>query len=747
MTRNNILINSFLASAAFATCATWAQPSSQRGLEEIVVTAQRRAENLQDVPVAVSAVTGSAIEKLGVVDTSTLTQLVPGFTFDRQAAAALPFIRGIGTQSGTMGNEPSIAQFVDDVYIPSSNSTIFEYNSIDTIEVLKGPQGTLFGRNATGGVIHIHTRNPTHEPALDISVGYGNYDTSTVQFYASGGLTENIAANVSAFRSRQGEGWGTNVTTGSDIYSNEAWGVRSKVLIEPDDSLSILLSGSFNKRESDQGMALAPVTGMIGRLGFDRDAAGLGHWDGASTHDSYYDSEYYHGAIKVSKDFTHSRLVSITSYSENDTPFYIFDLDAAPQDFLNADSENVGKTFTQEIQLLSPDDSDVSWILGAFLLHDKSHYSALYSGQVYGTGTATTSADQVTDSVSVFAQMTNEILPNTNLTIGARYTSDDRSLENAHASAIDANGIVTTFRGPFEHDETFKNMTGRIALDYKFSDDFMGYIAYNRGFKSGVYNLAGTSTGTTTAATPVEPEEVDAYTLGFKSEFMDSRVRLNMEAFYYEYTNIQVQNALPTGGGQRIVNGGEATIYGLEGELTVMPIDNLTISANFAAMDTEYDEFDLGPTFFPQPPNAAIPIPSGCGFSNYPTATGPMAQVGCNLAGNELVRAVPFSSSLSFIYTIPTEIGMFDLSASWAHKSSYYMEPDNNRFSEQDATDIINASVKWTSPGETFDVRLWGNNLTEEKYWSYIGHSTTSGTKGSPAAPRTYGVTLGYHFN
>jgi iron complex outermembrane recepter protein len=730
--------------AVLTTATISAQPllaqNDRIGLEEIIVTAQRRAQNLQDVPIAVSAVTGSMIEKVGIIDTQSLQQVVPGLQLSRQGGAALPFIRGVGTLSGTQGNEPSIAQFIDDVYNGSANANIFEFNSIESIEVLKGPQGTLFGRNATGGVIHVHTKDPSHDPEMDINVGYGNYDTLTTQFYASSGLTDNMAANIAAFVTDQGDGWGDD-PFGNDIYANEAWGVRAKLLIEPDDSTSILFSANYNQRESDQGIALSLVPGLTGRFGNTKEALAPGFWDGMSGADNYYDSTHLGLSAKVTKELEHFDFVSITAYHENDMDF-TYDLGVTPEPFFLADSINPSEQITQEFQLLSPDDSDVSWLMGMFYLYNDSTYEAVrYYGPVFGPYERNAKATQITNSYSAFAEISTEIMPRTNLTLGIRYTHDARELEdNLTRTYVAATGDNIAVIGPLSDEETFKNMTGRLALDYRFTEDSMGYIAYNRGFKSGVYNLASSDT------TPVEPEEIDAFTLGFKTEFPDAAVRLNSELFYYEYTNIQVQNNLPTGGGTRIVNGGEATIQGIEVELNWQPTDNLNITAAAVALDSEYDEFDLGPKFFPQPPNDPIPIPAGCAFDTYPSSTGPLAQVGCDLAGNELVQANPLTTTLSFIYTIPSDIGTFDISANWSHRDEVYGEPDNSPSTEIAAVDLINASIKWTSASETFDVRIWGNNLTEEEYYAYVAHSATSGTKYSPQSPRTYGITFGYHW-
>lgn len=741
-------LHRMLASGLFIPCTALAQldnpqsPAGTYALEEIVVTAQRREQSMQDVPVAVSAVTATMAADLGIGDPQAMAQLVPGLTYNRQASGTMPFLRGIGTSSSFIGNEPSVAVFVDDVYINNGNAAVFEFNNIDMVEVLKGPQGTLFGRNATGGVVHVRTRNPDFETTGDVSVGYDDFDTITTQAYGSTGLTENIAANLAVYAVDQGEGWGKNVVTGEDVLTNESWGVRSKMLIEPDPSTTVLLGATFNKRESDQGMAQRVVDGYYGFANYSPEALGADFHDAATNHPQFYDTEYYQFSGKLTKDLDNATFVSITAFGDTDTYFEI-DLDASPTNILNGDVIQTGKTFTQEFQLLSPDSSDVEWILGFFYLWDESRFYADFDGLGLAPRgfSQSINAEQETNSYSAFAQMTTEILPNTNLTIGTRYTYDKR--EQTDGYGVTGSGV---FSGPYGSDETFDSPTGRVSLDYRFTEEVMGYIAYNRGFKSGVYNLPGYDPATTGALPPVEPEDLNAFSVGVKSEFFEGRMRMNAEAFYYDYTNIQVQNNLPNGAGTILVNGGEATIQGVDMELAFIPMDNLTVNLNLAFADGEYDVFDNGPTFFPLGANAPIAIPAGCNFSVYPTGGTPMAQRACSLSGNETANTVPFSSNLAVVYTIPADIGTFDLGLSWAHGGDYYFEPHNTEYVQQDITDILNTSVKWTSLDGVYDVRMWANNLTDEEYWSYMAYSATSGPKGSQSAPRTWGLTLGVHF-
>ncbi len=747
-----------------------AAPQVNVGVAEIIVTANRRAQNQQDVPVAVSAVTAELAQKLGVSDIATLTNVVPGFTFNRQSSGAQPFIRGVGNQSATIGNEPSVAMFVDDVYIPTSNAAIFEFNNIDSVEVLKGPQGTLFGRNATGGVVHVHTRDPSlTETSANIELGYGNYETITAKALVNLPVSDNVALNVAAYQVNQGDGWGHDIYTGSDLFTRRAWGLRGKLLFQLGDRTELLLSGGYNYQKGTQGMSFRTVEGFAGRAGITPEQAGAGFYDGMTGIGDYYKAKFAMGSAKLTHDFGGVRLVSLTAYTDTKNPNH-YDI-SAHRGNLTADYRQEEWAFTQEVQLLSQESSKLQWIVGAFYLKD----AALFDGVFTGTGPAartvngganlgpaipvgrysSSHARQKTESISAFGQASLEILPKLTATLGLRYTSDKRSIGDNGGEFGIIGGPQLLASGPFPDSRRFNKLTGRFSLDYKINDDIMIYGAFNRGFKSGVYSTSSYNSSTTGVIAAVQPETLDAWSGGFKSEWFDRMVRFNAEGFYYKISNAQLQNNLTNQAGTEIRNAGKSRLYGFEAELTVQPTAELTIMGSISVVDGKYTTFPGGPTYFPQAPNAQIPIPQGCasnplifppggGGPIYPTAAGtPLLPVpgGCDLSGNKTLQTIPFSSNVSVIYSIPLSSGSVDLSANWLHTDPYYFEPDNNPYTRQGKVDLLNGAITWNT-GDGLGIRLWANNLTNKKYYSYIANSGSSGVKGSPAAPRTYGVTL-----
>ncbi|MES2987372.1 MAG: TonB-dependent receptor [Pseudomonadota bacterium] len=708
-------------------------------LNEIVVTAQRREENAQDVPISVSTISADLIAQTGIPNPEALGQLLPGVTFNRQSIGVTPYVRGIGGNNAGAGNEPSIALYIDDVYMPTALASVFDFNSVESISVLKGPQGTLFGRNASGGVIQVNTRDPGKDLRFDADLSYANYQKISGALYANVPLSENIAFNIAAHGVNQADGWGRNVLTGKDAGTTDGYGARAKLRFDLGATV-VQFGGNYDHRRSDQGgFAANVVPGTFGRGGYNPVALGAGFYDTVNDFGPLgFINKAYQLSAKIEHDAGNVILRSVTAYG-NVNSDAISDLEASPLPFNNSVYTQGNRSITQEFQVLSPASAPVKWIIGAFYMHDYAYFSIVNSGTAFGTNLSIAASQQRTDSISGFGQMTAEILPRLNATVGVRYTSDSRRY-TSRAS------LGATISGPFERNSNFQNLTGRAALDYHFSDDVMAYIAYNKGFKSGLYNLAGLAGGAAAPPPVVLPEELNAYTLGIKTELLDRRVRFNVEGYWYDYTNIQLNNVIA--GATVVSNAARARIRGVDFELTGKATAHLTLSATVSLADGKYTSYPNAQQFFPLPPSAPIAIPAGCVATTptYPTGTAPTATRVCDLTGNKTVQTVPFGSTLSATYDLPTSAGDFSFTASWAHGGNYFFEADNNPKVRQPITNIINGSVNWTSTNGRYGLSVWGNNITGQEYYNTVSQSTLSGTKYSPAPPATYGVTARLRF-
>ena len=737
------------------------EPAAASGaqLAEVIVTADRREESNQRVPLAISVVTAEAAQRLGITDAQSLADLVPGLIFDRQADASIPYLRGVGTPVGQAGDEPSVALYVDDVYMPSGSASIANFNSIDRIEVEKGPQGTLFGRNATGGVVQVYTRNPSPDPKIEVRLGYGNYDTGSGDIYASGPLTEELLANVAAYWSDQAEGWGRNATTGVPTFKSRDYGGRAKFLWTPAAHTSALLSIDFDKTIAQQGVGFEawPGTGSLDPLpplpngGFE---AAPGYYDLREDFASGDNDRQYGTSLKLAQSFDSSRLVSISAYRDILADYRV-DQDLGPLPIVNAAITTEETTFTQELQLLSPRHARNSWIAGLYYFDDKAGFEPItFTGSAFAPFSSVDPYGiQTTRSWAIYVQETAAISPNTHLTAGGRYTQDERSMRAG--AVFGESAFVRSSNSP--QSSRWSSPTWRLVLDHRLTADMMAYLGYNRGFKSGIYNLVVLPGAPIDR--PVDPEKLDAYTAGLKSEYLNHRLRVNVEGFYYDYRNIQVEEILS--GVTHITNAAKATIKGVDLDVSVMPVDRLTLNLALEELQGRYDSFPDGAFFVYDPATggnctfsvAPGPAPVPCGGTamppNYDPTTGHW-----DLKGNHTIRTPPLSASLTALYEIPTAIGEFDLNLSWMHSGSYFASPDNGKGqippsssgnTMQHRLELVNGSVGWESSSSLWRARLWVRNLTGVKYWSESDQQEF-GTQYSPAAPRTFGVTVGMRF-
>jgi iron complex outermembrane recepter protein len=706
-----------------------ATPSAEAGsLEEVVVTANRRKEDIQNVPIAVTAFSGDTAAGHGITDMQSLANSVPGVRVDRATATALPFIRGVGSPVGQVSAEPSVAIYVDDVYTPAAGAALANFSSVSSLEVEKGPQGTLFGRNATGGVIQVFTKNPTAAPALDASVGYANYETVSGSIYATGALASQLSANISVYGGNQGSGWGRNVTTGQDAFkTNRYSGGRLKFLWTPTDQTSVLLALDHDNTKSSEGF-YGPVKGTVGAGGIYQPAAGF--YDLVDHTNPLWEVQQSGASLKITQEMGWARLVSISAYRDESQDQY-FDQSGAPFPLVDAGIHGPDRTLTQELQLLSPDKSPVTWIAGFFFMNDRSGYDPL---QISGAAVAPLTfvdaySEQATKSYAGFAQATWPIATDTHLTTGIRYTSDQRSIN----AFYNISGLFSAAVANSPQSATFSAPSGRLSLDHQFTPDFMGYVSYNRGFKSGTFNAVVIPPAQ--IGIPVKPETLDDYSIGEKAEFLDHRLRLNSEAFYYNYKNIQVTRIIAGGTAQS--NAAKATITGLDVDATLVPIEGLTLTAGLEVLNGYYGDYPNGLLWIYSP--GCAPASSNCNPATPP-----------NLKGDKTLDTPPFSLSLKADYLYKTAQGDLDFALGYNHGGDYFFDPDNGRgqlspsFDKQPVLNLVDASVDWTSPGGLYEVRAWGKNITGQKYISF-GFEESLLTQYAPAPPATYGLTVSVH--
>lgn len=716
------------AAPAMAQTASAEIPSSEPEphsdqLQEIIVVAQKRAQNLQSVPLAVSAIGGAQLGAAGIVNTQDLKVAFPGVNIRTTSSNFQPSIRGIGTSSVNVENP--VALYIDDVYYPSQRDAMRDLNDIEQVAVLKGPQGTLFGRNATGGVIQITTSRPSDQFEGHIAASIDNFATLRTDARISGPLSDTVSASLSGNYVEQGDGWGKNVVTGRDTFKiNHIWSARGKILFEPTDATTFTLIGDYMDRSDNLGAYYRPYPGTS--LGFPGYIPTSSVYDSDANYDSL--NTFKGGGVSLSAghEFGDVKLASITAFRKFKTG-YRFDADMSPLTYFDVDSSNThGQSFSEELQLTSVGNNNVNWALGVFYFQAKNSLEPIeriFGGPlvrpaprdfvrqvIYGKET--------TESIAPFGQIDFTILPETRLTLGARWTYEKRKFDGSFAGFRSDGTYVPAIIPDISGAKAIaKKPTWRIALDHQFTPDVLGYVSYNRGFKSGGFNIANPANAS------YAPERLDAYEAGLKTELFDRKVRLNSSVFYYDYANIQVIQFLI--GVNTIVNGAKAELYGLDVDVEAQVAKGLRLSGGFELLHTKFKSF----------PSSSV---------SSPLPQGGVSVVSGDVSGNRLPLAQKFTGTISLEYTTDTKFGEFGFNTTLNHNGSYYFESDN--VTRQKSYQMLNASAR-LNPLENLVLSVFVKNALNEKIISLasaipgIGYITSYDNP-----PRTYGVSARVNF-
>lgn len=700
-------------------------PAASGGLEDIVVTAQRRNESLQRVPISISAITATALSKAGATGTLALATVTPGLQLPQNRNSVTPSIRGVGSQNVTPGDEGATAVYVDGILYAAAGANIFSLNNVDQVEVLRGPQGTLFGRNAVGGLLNVITRTPDQNSQIRGSIGYGNYQTATGQLYVAGGITEGVAADIAAYGVYQGKGWGRNLNLGNEVNFNREGSLRSKIAIDLGASSDFVLSGDYSYAKNDIGNTRQPLPGTraVGGRGF------VGTiYDTSGDMPIFAKKEVYGTSAKLTHDFDWAKFSSTTAYRHYDLE-YNLDQDGTPVIFVDGRTPEITKTFQQEF-LLSGKAGNLDWTTGLFYFYSSAGWvDFTQRSTVTPTTNFILNSNMKTNSYAGFAQGTYALTDSTRFTAGLRYTRDTRAID-ATQYALAGNprpvGTLLNTTANLSRDAThraFEKLTWRLALDQQITPSILAFASFSRGFKSGVFS-------TSSPFNPaVAPETLDAYEIGLKSDLFDRTLRLNISAYHYNYDNIQLQ-AINATGQSILLNAAKGTINGIDGDVTYaprLPLGDLQIHLTMAYLDATYDSFPSGQVLTPRPsPAGGNVLTSG------------------DLSGNDIIFSPHFTSGLSGSYELPVfgdhKLG---LSATWYRNGSFYWDPQNRV--KQPSYSLFNGQISFALPGNSVTFKVFGRNLFNKKYYAQVSPSPT-GDLGVPGAPRTYGIAADFSF-
>jgi iron complex outermembrane receptor protein len=713
-------------------------------LGEIVVTAQRRSESLQDVPVSVTALSGDTIGKTNSTGGYDIQALVPALTMTTSSGAVTPFIRGVGNPVTSGGNEAAVSIYIDGIYIARVSPAELEFNNIERVEVLKGPQGTLFGRNSTGGLVNIVTPDPGKTPSIAAEIGFANYNTTTGSVNASAPVNDVISGSVSMVYRNQGEGWGRNLVTGGQTWFDKYLGLRTKWVVRPSDSTKITFSGDYIQDHQDLSLYQSAYPGTT-----------LGNPPGSppvvypsSPAGSIYNTmagqpaleriNIFGGSVRLDQELAFADVVSITAYRKGRSDEN-FDVDYVPVDYFNANLMNQYNQFSQEFQLVSKKDSTINWIVGTYYLRTQDGYNPSFlGGSEFGGVTAAAYGTQTINSKAGYAQATATIAPDTKLTLGARYTIDDVAAAG-RTDILLPDGTVLFPGTEVNNSRRFTKGTWHAVLDHKFTENVLGYLSASTGYKSGLFATLPIST------TPVQPETIDAYELGAKTEFLDHRLRVNFAGYYYRIKDLQVQ--LLEGPSVQLLNAPKASTRGADLDVDAVMTSHLSAHFGVSYLKATYDDFNNAPVVINPSRLIAGKVP-GCSAPAVLPSPGNGGNTGfcsANVDGNQIVRSPTLTSVFMLDYSTPFASGTLDITGNVSYSSGFYWDPDN--FLKQNAFTLLGGSTRYTLPSGHTWISLWAKNITnQERFNGQSEQSFNFGNPGSPAAPRTFGISVGVKY-
>ncbi|MCJ2185735.1 TonB-dependent receptor [Novosphingobium beihaiensis] len=763
------LAASLLGSPALAQGVDAAsQPS-----DEIIVTAQRRSEASRDVPITVTTLGEDQLSTANVKQLSDTAKLTPGLRFDSQGPAVQPTIRGVGTAITTSGGGPNVGIYVDGFFQANTYLSDFDLLNVRNIQVLKGPQGTLFGRNTTGGAIIVTTAEPSTESSAQAKISYGRFNTLKAQAYATYGISDRVAVDVEGLY-RRGDGYFTNVSNNDDkVGQYENWSVRLGLKADLTDDVSLLLRWVHAETDDPTTQLVNAYVDSSGKAGFfDKvSAAGQAAYGTASSKglplviygapSSTYatkpgqvllnppqsfrtNSDALQATLKADLGF--ADLTSYTQYRKDLSPYY-GDLDATAIPVFNIFVGVNDETWSQEFLLNSKPGGPLQWTAGLnyFQIRDTWDIGASLGGAGFGPfgGSSTT-----TKSYAAFLDATYAFNDKFFLTLGGRYSHDvvadgyfTTNFTTALTGYTGPDGENVPFTGQAGERipvDTLKNdsFTPRVVLRYKPSEDSSIYASYTKGYKAGILNVGGYS------QQPVKPEKINAFEVGYK---YDNRVfQADLAAFYYDYKNLQVSSF--QNGAAQIRNAASSEIYGAEAQLRYKVSSDFTVNGGVAWTHARYKSFPNAPYYSYCDPSVAatdFANPLNCYVYSGTQSPGGIVQTSTDASGYKMQRAPEFTGNIGASYGLDLGGGRLMLSGNLYYTSSFYFDPEEQF--KQKGYEVLSLRAQWTDPSETFTVAAFGDNITNKRYRTQVLFNTL-GTGSVWNSPITYGVELGVKF-
>ena len=702
--------------------------TSQGDLEEIVVSAQKRKERIQDVPLSITAVTSEDLVKAGVTTNLDLTELVPGLKMDRIAGFTNPAIRGVTTSIDEPGADPNVATYIDGIYQSNPAAGTFDLPDVQRIDVLKGPQGTLFGRNATGGAIQVFTLDPSNEFTGHLGFSYASFNDQTLKAYLAGPLIEGkVFGSISGFE-ETADSYYKNVGPPMTLNGISSHTIRSKIVVLPTDDLKLTFIGFWGQHGDASAVLGNPLNGTSVAQLVPGSVIPTRPYNVAGNFAPEEIVDGNGGSFKAEYNSGIGALTLTSSYNHVNTHLVVPTADAYVPGGLDQYyfAQSPADTYQVELDLASVKYGPFSYIAGMNYYNDSQSYAPLevtYANE----GVATIYAKQTSHAYSAFGEATYEFTDALSAVLGARYSLETRTVYgNLYLAGLSGasppNGWVQ------DGQKTFVSTTPRFSLRDKITENTNIYFTYSEGFKSGLFDAASVpEAGTIGTPALVKPEKLRAYEIGIKSE-PTKWYNFDAAIFRYKYSDQQlasyhVVDGLPLG---TIQNAASSSIYGADLEGNVKPVPQFTFHAGISLLHTKYDSF----------PDASVnlPAPGNAGNINFPA----------DATGNTLERAPDWTATFSGTYAEDYKVGHVSFTGSVYHSDKIYYDFANYYY-QKGYTDVgFNAAIQ-PAGLRGFTLSVYGKNLTDNAV--ILGAFIQSNASAvSWAPPRTFGFNIGYDF-
>jgi iron complex outermembrane receptor protein len=750
-----LLCGSTLALTATAFSAA-AQPGDSNVIQEVVVTAQRRSERLENVPMSVTAVTSQEIARSGVTNIHELSRITPGVQINLAGAFTQPAIRGITTLTNGTNVENNVAVYVDGFYNPNSNDINMDLANLASIEILKGPQGTLYGRNATGGAILINTLAPSKVFTGRIEGTYARFNDRRVSGYVSGPISDRLRFSLSGY-TRDSDGSvkkadpANTAQTKGDAAPIDQRSVRFKLEGDVSNNLTATIGLNYSAVNDSRGVLFSGFAHVPPTLPLSARARefGVAAYNGENRNLTTTQE----ATLKLAYVTPIGTLTSYTGFQHRHNKS-AFDPDGTYLNNVYSTIQLPQDTFQQAVDYNITSINKLDLVIGGMYFHDNIKTDPGVMVYIGGNLFNRNYFSQHTEALAAYIDGTYHVTDRLSLTLGGRYSYDAKQFVFL---PIGANGAITAppagvpgFTVDTKYSTINRKFTPRAVVRYELEPRTNVYASYSQGFRSGAFNGSGSTDPR--LITPTKPEKITAYEVGFKTA--RSWVRFDAAAFYYDYRNLNVSLSVPNPFCPNplncsittlFANAKKAKIHGIDGQVTFTPIQKLNVRVGAAWLHARYGNF----------PNA-----SGTGVNLTNTLNvSPQTQ---DWSGQQMARAPNFSGNIGVDYEIDDVVGgKVNLSGNYNYTDSYVVNnaslygplvaPINPAMAKsqrfrQGAYSLLSLQATWTDPTDHYWLTVFGNNVTNKSYKMIYSGSTTSGDYSVPGEPRVYGVKVGYRF-